>query len=545
MSIVISIVKLPEGAVDTKSTHTFALQGGTIGRSSENEWILEDPERFISSRHSQVSFENGQYYLTDLSTNGTFANGENQPIGKGNTVPLKDGDKFSLGEYEFLASVYQAEEQPAAGGQGPFAGSIDAAPIAQPIEQQQPTAAIPESDDYFGSANNNNMDGFATPFNGTSSASSPLFSVDAVETDPLAALDSARGTSNIAGSPFDNSPISSFSQSDQADPMQQSVDWPTSTLETGGIPEDWDLNATPAQTPPPPQAAPPANLNPANFMTNDTPAAIPPASQPTIDSEKEKRIALEKANEKILAEIAILKKQAQKQALQNQIDKNTQTATATQAQPQPSAAAPQVNRAATNNEQTLIEALGLSANNLSNEKVIEINQIVGELVRETVTGMMQVLSSRSTIKNEFRMNVTTIQPVENNPLKFSANADDAIQNMFIKDGNAYKKPVEAIKEGFEGIAEHQIAILAGIRTAFKGVLNRFDPAVLEQRFEQFNKPALIPGMTKGKNWDSYKHYYKELVDDMDNSFQHLFGYEFVQAYEEQLQKLTIARKSKI
>ena len=179
------------------------------------------------------------------------------------------------------------------------------------------------------------------------------------------------------------------------------------------------------------------------------------------------------------------------------------------------------------------------------KKVIEINQIVGELVRETVTGMMQVLSSRSTIKNEFRMNVTTIQPVENNPLKFSANADDAIQNMFIKDGNAYKKPVEAIKEGFEGIAEHQIAILAGIRTAFKGVLNRFDPAVLEQRFEQFNKPALIPGMTKGKNWDSYKHYYKELVDDMDNSFQHLFGYEFVQAYEEQLQKLTIARKSKI
>ena len=43
---------------------------------------------------------------------------------------------------------------------------------------------------------------------------------------------------------------------------------------------------------------------------------------------------------------------------------------------------------------------------------------------------------------------------------------------------------------------------------------------------------------------SLKNIYKELVDDMDNSFQHLFGYEFVQAYEEQLQKLAIARKTK-
>lgn len=31
---------------------------------------------------------------------------------------------------------------------------------------------------------------------------------------------------------------------------------------------------------------------------------------------------------------------------------------------------------------------------------------------------------------------------------------------------------------------------------------------------------------------------------MDSSFQHLFGYEFVQSYEEQLQKLAIARKTK-
>ncbi len=524
MSIVISIVKLPEGAVDAKATHTFALQGGTIGRSSDNDWILEDPERFISSQHSQISFENGQYYITDLSTNGTFSNGAAEPIGKGNTIQLNDGDKFALGDYEFLASVWQAEEKVSSISSGPFAGS--AASISEDVQTPVQQTENTSDQDYFTSASSSNIDSFASSVSGYVSNTDSLFSPEPVETDPLAALDNAR---NIPQMPefnsMENNSFSAMSQADQADPMQQSISWPSATIESGAIPEDWDLNAVPHA------------INKANFMTNEIPAETPLVNKPSED----KKSALEKANEKILAEIAILKKQAQRQAIQQQIEKNTQTAATQQ---QPATSQTKVPRASTNNEQSLIEALGLSANNLSDDKVIEINQVVGELVRETVTGMMQVLSSRSTIKNEFRMNVTTIQPVENNPLKFSANVDDAIENMFIKDGNAYKKPVEAIKEGFEGIAEHQIAILAGIRTAFKGVIDRFDPVALEQRFEKFNKPGIIPGMSKAKNWDSYNQYYKELVDDMDNSFQHLFGYEFVQAYEEQLQKLAVARKTK-
>ena len=518
MSIVISIVKLPDSAVNTKATHTFAHQGGTIGRSSDNEWVLEDEERFISSQHSKISFENGQYYITDLSTNGTFSNGSAEPIGKGNTVPLKDGDKFSLGDYEFLASVWQSENDQAENlSQGPFASNI---PDSTPKPAEQQIEQVVE-EDYFSSANLN-VDNFASPLSAHSSHSDALFNSSAIETDPLAALNNARQIPEEIQP--ENNYFSSASQSDQANPMQQAVSWPNSNVEAGSIPEDWESDLL---------ASIPPEINTDNFSTNE----IPPVNTLNEKAAIDKKSALEKANEKILAEIEILKKQAQKDALQRQIEKNTQVS-------QTSENVQNISRSSTSNEQSLIEALGLDSNNLSDEKVIEINKIVGELVRETITGMMQVLSSRSSIKNEFRMNVTTIQPVENNPLKFSATVDDAIENMFLKDGNAYKKPVEAIKEGFEGIAEHQIAILAGIRTAFKGVLNRFDPVVLEQRFEKFSKPGIIPGMSKAKNWDSYKHYYKELVDDMDNSFQHLFGYEFVQAYEEQLQKLTVARKTK-
>ena len=513
MSIVISIVKIPEGNTDTKSTHTFAHQGGTIGRGPDNEWVVEDSDCFISSQHSQITYENGQYYITDLSTNGTFFNGSSEPIGKGSTIQLNDGDKFSLGDYEFLASVWQPEQSKVDSNQGPFSSSTP------PVTSKNIPDIEPSKDhDYFSSAVSSSMDDFATPLSGQVSNVDALFSLEQVETDPLAALDNARHLpeSNL----FENNLEFGLSQSDQADPMQQSINWPGSSIESGAIPEDWDLTNDHNIT-----------ADTASFMRNDT-------SGLKEKSSSDKKTALEKANEKILAEIEILKRQAQKQALKQQIDKNTRSSSTSNKKSN-------LKRSITNNEQSLIESLGLDNKNLSDEKIIEVNKVVGEIVRETITGMMQVLSSRSTIKNEFRMNVTTIQPVENNPLKFSANVDDAIENMFIKDGNAYKKPVEAIREGFEGIAEHQIAILAGIRTAFKSVLTRFDPIILEQRFEQFHKSGIIPGMTKAKNWESYKSYYQELVDDMDNSFQHLFGYEFVQAYEEQLQKLSVARKAKV
>jgi len=157
---------------------------------------------------------------------------------------------------------------------------------------------------------------------------------------------------------------------------------------------------------------------------------------------------------------------------------------------------------------------------------------------------MQALSFRKKIKEEFRINVTTIQPVENNPLKFSANIEDALENMFVKDNKAYQKPLDAVRESFHGISEHQLAVLAGIQAAFRGMLERLDPASLEQRFEKYRKAGMLKVGQKSKNWDSYKEFHQDLVNNIDNSFQHLFGYDFVQAYEDQLQRLLQSRKAK-
>src|SRR5690606_26739279 len=52
----------------------------------------------MSGQHAAVSCENGAYYLTDLSTNGTIVNGE--LLAKGSRVRLTSGDRITLGSYE-------------------------------------------------------------------------------------------------------------------------------------------------------------------------------------------------------------------------------------------------------------------------------------------------------------------------------------------------------------------------------------------------------------------------------------------------------------
>jgi predicted component of type VI protein secretion system len=88
----------------------FLEDGGTIGRSLENDWILPDPDRFISGRHATVDFQAGAYYLADVSTNGVYLNEEPEPLGKGNPRRLFDGDKVRMGDFEFMVSLDEGED---------------------------------------------------------------------------------------------------------------------------------------------------------------------------------------------------------------------------------------------------------------------------------------------------------------------------------------------------------------------------------------------------------------------------------------------------
>ena len=48
--------------------HTFDLQGGTIGRDSHCQMVLQDPFRRISRIQAQIVFDEGQFTLINAST---------------------------------------------------------------------------------------------------------------------------------------------------------------------------------------------------------------------------------------------------------------------------------------------------------------------------------------------------------------------------------------------------------------------------------------------------------------------------------------------
>ena len=112
MALRLRVVSEHSTRIGQLATKVFGVHGGTIGRSTDNEWILPDPERYLSGKHARVDFRAGTYILVDTSSNGTYVNGAQVPLGKYHDYVLRDGDYIRLGEYELLVSIDKTNDFP-------------------------------------------------------------------------------------------------------------------------------------------------------------------------------------------------------------------------------------------------------------------------------------------------------------------------------------------------------------------------------------------------------------------------------------------------
>lgn len=89
----------------------FGASGGTIGRSTDNDWVLPDSRRYVSAHHARIFCRDGQYYLEDISTNGVYVNDAADPLAKQglDAYPLRDGDVLRIGEYQLGVSLEKAQ----------------------------------------------------------------------------------------------------------------------------------------------------------------------------------------------------------------------------------------------------------------------------------------------------------------------------------------------------------------------------------------------------------------------------------------------------
>jgi type VI secretion system FHA domain protein len=150
-----------------------------------------------------------------------------------------------------------------------------------------------------------------------------------------------------------------------------------------------------------------------------------------------------------------------------------------------------------------------------------------------------VLKARQQTKDQFGLGMTTFKRADNNPLKFSADVEDALHNLFVKRQNTtYLGPVDAFEDAFEDMRNHQIAMLVGVRVAFEAMLSEFHPDHLQEQFDrQVKKAALVSMPARLRYWELYREWIRDMVRDADRSFRELFGDEFARAYEEQLKRL--------
>ena len=105
MTLRLRIVSDHRRQLGERASISFGVDGGSIGRSADNDWVLPDPIRYVSAHHARVQCRLGSYYLLDTSTNGVYVNGGMVPIGRRNIYPLRDGDRLRLGDYLIDVSI--------------------------------------------------------------------------------------------------------------------------------------------------------------------------------------------------------------------------------------------------------------------------------------------------------------------------------------------------------------------------------------------------------------------------------------------------------
>jgi type VI secretion system protein len=475
MALKLRVISDHYKALGKRSSRLFGVTGGRIGRAQDNDWILPDPDRYVSSHHCKVDFKAGQWVLEDTSTNGVFINGSDTPASVEGAYRLQDGDRLRLGDYEVLVSIDERND-------------------------------------------------FAADESGQIPAPPRVRNKSAVKTHP-------RATDNDLGEELDLTDLLT------------------------------DSAIAPAPTLPPPLRAPasstPLDLESALALDSDDlkamapiPAAPTPAKAPRTafasllgDSGEHKTAVRGRKPEP--------KPQPQLEVKPDDWHMQTRPydRKALQALTSPAALAkadkPELERPKRTLDNGSVDApvgldafcrgAGIDPASLPADTQNVLLTLAGQMLRESVLGLMESLKGRSDLKSRLRLNQTTIQPGENNPLKFSASVDEAVMKLLDPHSSRYLGPIEAIRESFADIRTHQTALAGAIQAAVDELMNRIEPGELQERFDRGLKRGPLLGATnKMKYWDLYTEFYQVLNQRSEQGLPTLFTEELARTYAEKV-----------
>ena len=456
MRLTLSILRCPPSA----PPETRVFEGGqiSVGRGPDNDWVLPDPDRHLSKRHCMLAFHDGDWQLADTSTNGTYLNGENEPLGQGVPRRLRDGDRVRFGAYEIEARIGPSEPAPQPWSD-PFADDPFAPSKPQPPEmglQQPRSAGISLPADFDPLAPDQDGDQYGEQW------SYPTQGDHSPSTD-----DAFRPAPTVAALPDD---------------------WADDLL--GSVPL-----AQPAPAlPPHPAPGPPAQAA-AHVPFLSGPFDEAPFAEPQLAPAREPR-------------------------------PGSAAAPMPAPMPQP-AVAPQ---AAAGGDNALIAAflrgVGLPGTAVEEPETLMVQ--AGEMVRAMVSGLRHALIARSEVKSEFRIERTMISARNNNPLKFSADDDDALDALVGPRRRSNMPPAQAVSDALRDIRLHELATMAAMQTAVRALVASLDPASLKTE----TRSGALPIQRKARAWDAFEVLHATVTQNLADDFDSVFGKSFARAYEQ-------------
>lgn len=173
----------------------------------------------------------------------------------------------------------------------------------------------------------------------------------------------------------------------------------------------------------------------------------------------------------------------------------------------------------------------------------DLMRVIGQLLHHTVDGSLKLVAARAATKQEMRAEVTVIQARRNNPLKFSPDTVSAMEQLLQPPLRGFMSGPEAVADAMDDLLGHTIGTMVGMRAALEGVLARFEPDALEAKLVGRSMlDSLLPMNRRAKLWELYLQHYDAVKAEAQDDFHNLFGRAFLQAYEEQLDRLDAERR---
>jgi type VI secretion system protein ImpI len=179
------------------------------------------------------------------------------------------------------------------------------------------------------------------------------------------------------------------------------------------------------------------------------------------------------------------------------------------------------------------QSAGISEDKLAQKSSQELAEELGVLMRLITENVRQLLKARLQAKGMARSaNQTTIQALDNNPLKFAATTRDALELMFGPPTKSYLDARRAFEQGFNDLKTHQMRTFTAMQQALTMLVNDLDPKAIENSVEPDSAITKLVTSRKAKLWDAYLSRWQSKTSRFDGGLLDAFMEYFAQCYDQ-------------